>query len=215
MKSFFNSIRPNAVSAGLLERSCLPSALPNRARGRVLGMVLMLILLFVFPSSLVAQKPANINQLKATWVYNFSKFVKWNEAAFPAPAAPFVIGVLGDAPMGIQLAVIARKRKVQGRQLVIKPIPAGGDYTACHLLFVADTIGVVERRNLLRKTHEKHVLVMGEIQGFALQGACVNLLVTPQRQILFELNTEVAKRHDLTFSGQLLEYSKRVRETVN
>jgi hypothetical protein len=37
-------------------------------------------------------------QVKAVFVYNFSRFVEWPPQSFTAPDEPFVIGVLGSDP---------------------------------------------------------------------------------------------------------------------
>jgi hypothetical protein len=43
-------------------------------------------------------------QVKAVFVYNFSRFVEWPPQSFTAPNEPFVIGILGSDPFGITAA---------------------------------------------------------------------------------------------------------------
>src|SRR5437867_180076 len=53
-------------------------------------------------------------QIKAAFLYNFTKFVEWPEPAFADPKSPIVIGVLGPNPFGGELAKAIEGRKVNG-----------------------------------------------------------------------------------------------------
>ena len=46
-------------------------------------------------------------QVKAVFVYNFTRFVEWPSQTFTAPDEPFVIGVLGSDPFGHAMWVTA------------------------------------------------------------------------------------------------------------
>ena len=202
--SSYNTNRAISTASADLHSSSTPSSLRFSEWLRTFALVIGVTSLF--PSSLFAQK-ATANQLKAAWIYNFCDRVQWNTQAFPAAETPLVIYVLGDASMGAELSVVAFKKKVQGRQLIVKRVKAGGDYAKCHLLFVSDTIGAVERRKVLAQTRGKDVLVVGEILGFAEQGACVNLFMNAERRVGFELNEAAARRQQLIFDSALRQHA--------
>ncbi len=203
-----NTNRVVSTASADLRSNSTTSSLRFSVSLRALALVIGVT--FLFPSSLFAQQ-ATVNQLKAAWVYNFCNRVQWNARAFPAAETPLVIYVLGDASMGAELSVVAFKKKVQGRQLIVKRVKAGGDYAKCHLLFVSDTIGAVERRKVLAQTRGKDVLVVGEILGFAEQGACVNLFMNAQRRVGFELNEAAASRQQLIFDRALRQHATILR----
>src|SRR3990172_10053935 len=48
-------------------------------------------------------------QVKAAILFNFAKFVEWPDAAFPDPATPIIIGVLGEDPFGSALDAAKNK----------------------------------------------------------------------------------------------------------
>src|ERR1700732_1429930 len=52
--------------------------------------------------------------VKAAFLFNFTKFVEWPEGSFGDPAAPIVIGIIGDEPFGDSLLRIVAGQKAQG-----------------------------------------------------------------------------------------------------
>jgi hypothetical protein len=42
-------------------------------------------------------------QVKAAFLFNFTKFVEWPDGSFDAPQAPIVVGIIGDDPFGNDL----------------------------------------------------------------------------------------------------------------
>src|SRR5262245_37705272 len=89
-----------------------------------------------------AQSPVSKEyQIKAAFLYNFTKFVEWPQERFAGENAPFVIGVLGRNPFGDELEKIVHDRKVNGRTIVIRDFASATEASAAsrslHVLFVA------------------------------------------------------------------------------
>ena len=59
--------------------------------------------------------------IKSAFLYNFSKYIKWDQEH---SSGPFVIGVLGQSQILGPLEGIAQKKKVAGLQKVVKVKPA-------------------------------------------------------------------------------------------
>jgi len=64
-------------------------------------------------------------QVKAVFVYNFSRFVEWPPQAFTAPDEPFVIGILGGDPFGERLDEAVRGERIDQHPLPVKSAIAG------------------------------------------------------------------------------------------
>src|SRR5689334_1690426 len=58
-------------------------------------------------------------EVKAAFLFNFTKFVEWPESVFSDPQAPIVIGIIGDDPFGDSLRRIVAGQKAQGRAILI------------------------------------------------------------------------------------------------
>src|SRR4051812_10614388 len=70
-----------------------------------------------------AETPAlKEHELKAAFVYNFTKFVEWPSSSFRDANAPFVVAVAGNSPCTAELEKIAKERKINGRQMIIRRV---------------------------------------------------------------------------------------------
>lgn len=75
-------------------------------------------------------------QIKAAFLYNFTKFIEWPAEKFPDSAAPIVIGVIGSNPFGTVLADMIKDRKVNGRSIQFREINSVSEVRGLHVLFV-------------------------------------------------------------------------------
>ena len=85
-------------------------------------------------------RPITEYDLKVAYVYNFARYFTWPKEAFADARAPFVIGVLGDDPLGRGLDDVARRKTVRGRRIEIRRFKAWKDYKTCQILFGPRTL---------------------------------------------------------------------------
>src|SRR3984893_4647230 len=83
-----------------------------------------------------AAAPAREYEIKAAFLYNFTKFVDWPAQTFANANAPIVIGVLGDSPCAQALERLVKDRKVNGRTIVVRQIASAEEAKVTQLLFV-------------------------------------------------------------------------------
>src|SRR5262245_59247368 len=76
------------------------------------------------------------DQVKAAYLYNFTKFVEWPDSAFASPTAPIVIGIYGVDPFGPLIDDMVRNNTVAGRPLAVRRSVRMQDLRACHVVFV-------------------------------------------------------------------------------
>src|ERR1700686_2674516 len=117
------------------------SALSRRSHTIAVVIVLhALALMWAAPANAgaadAAAAPARECEIKAAFLYNFTKFVDWPAATFADAGAPIVIGVLGDSPCAQALERLVRDRKVNGRTIVVRRIASAEDAKLTQLLFV-------------------------------------------------------------------------------
>jgi len=75
-------------------------------------------------------------QVKAVFVYNFSRFVEWPSQAFTAPNEPFVIGILGSDPFGARLDEAVRGEQIDQHPLVVRRFRNLGEIADCRILYI-------------------------------------------------------------------------------
>ena len=141
-------------------------------------------------------------QIKAAFLYNFAKFVEWPSAAFDDPAAPIVIGILGDNPFHDDLANTIRGKKIDEHPLAVKELHSLSETTNCHILFISTS----EKKRLpeiLAGLKGTSVLTVGEMDRFTETGGMINF-VLEKTKIRFQINSDAANTGRLKISSKLL-----------
>src|SRR5262245_46124294 len=75
--------------------------------------------------------------LQAVFLFNFAQFVEWPAQAFSDPAAPLVIGVLGQDPFGSTLDDAVRGETAAGRPMVVKRYRRADEIADCQIVFIS------------------------------------------------------------------------------
>jgi hypothetical protein len=180
--------------------------LPGRNTFWLLGRTVLLLLLSTFASRGASELE---NELKAAFLYNFTKFVEWPAEAFESTNAPIRFAVLGDEEFGARLKLLLKEKKAHGRSFEVQTITSGQDSKNFHIVFVP---GLEARRALpvLEVTNKRAILTIGESDEFLGQGGIISLFFD-EAQIAFEVNAEPAKKAGLEISSKLLRLAKKRR----
>lgn len=144
-------------------------------------------------------------QVKAAFLYNFSRFVEWPASAFNWKGAPFVIGILGQDPFGPYLEEIVEDEKAGDRRIIIKRFNSVAEVSECHILFV-NTGAAAENIRALRN---KSILTVSDEANFARDGGMIRFF-TDNNKIRLQINVAAARSASLNISAKLL----RVAEIV-
>jgi len=148
-------------------------------------------------------------QVKAAFLYNFSKFVEWPAAVMPQGASPIVVGVFGKNPFGAELEKLVRDKTINEHPIKIRQPQTPEDLRSCHMVFVSDEEGK-RLPELLAALKGASVLTVGESQKFAELGGIINF-VQEDGKLRFEINGDSAVSAGLRISAQLLKLAKTVR----
>ncbi len=178
----------------------------GRVRGRRIVWLLIGLLLVSAFSAPVHAASFQEYQLKAVFLYNFINFVTWPDEAFSAPDRPFTIGILGKNPFGSFLEKVVSRETFKGRPILLKRADALDELADCQILF----IGKSNRARLgaiLESVSPKHVLTVGDFDGFIQTGGMINLTHADQR-VRIEINIQTTRNADLGVSSKLLRVAK-------
>lgn len=162
----------------------------------------LVLVAWLVPSPLRAADDAGelAYKVKAGYLFNFARFVEWPARGTNA-AATFRIGIVDDggayAVMSAQLA----GKQVQGRTVETQQLKPGDDLRACDIVFVVRS-RARHLGDLLQKLGDAPVLTVGDSEGFAEQGGCINF-VQQGEHIRFEVNLEAAERARLKISSKI------------
>jgi hypothetical protein len=146
-------------------------------------------------------------ELKAAFLYNFAKFVDWPPAAFPEPATPVILCVLGDDAIGASLERVVKGETLNDRRLVVRRLRDPQEVRDCHVLFVSPAEKHISQ--LLASLREAGVLTVGDGNDFLDQGGMIRFFLE-QNRVRFDINLDAAERSRLKLSSKLLRLARAV-----
>lgn len=181
------------------------------ALGRALGLALALALP---PPGWAADDPADepVQRLKVVYLYNFTRFIAWPDAAV---GDAFVIAVLGDADLAEALRALEYGgRRAEGRPIRIRSVDTPAQVSDAQIVFVG-TDAVSDLPLLLARTRDKPVLLVGDSPGLARRGVGINFflqrdILGAEQQLRFEINPAALEKRGLTVMVDLYEVAEIV-----
>jgi hypothetical protein len=148
----------------------------------------------------ILQDPNTGNsKIKATFIYNFTKYIDWPEKY---KEGNFVIGVLGTTPFYNDLTALLSTKTVGAQKFEIKSFTTVESVSGnCHILFIpAENSSVLPE--VLKKMKGKSTLIVTEKSGLAKQGSAINFIVDNNKQ-RFEMNRTNIEKYSLKVSTTL------------
>jgi hypothetical protein len=147
-------------------------------------------------------------QIKAAFLFNFTKFVEWPQECFADDTSPLVIAVLGTNQFGDELRKVVQDRKVNGRDIVVTTVTSLEAPRTIHLLFV-DARGEAQFRGHLGRLRAAGVLTVGESDQFIAGGGIIAFTLVADK-VRFEINQTAAEQARLKLRAQLLKLATAV-----
>jgi hypothetical protein len=180
--------------------------IPSTSRG-FLAIVGAALLCCAHPA---AQAPETLeNDVKAAFLFNFTKFVDWPAAAFAGETDTLRVCVVADAAFTRSVDRIIEGETVRGRPLR-RVVPGPSEIARCHVLYVGDS-EMARAHTFLSSVGYAPVLTVGESPRFIEQGGTISFIVVNDR-VRFDVNLRAAARARLTVSSKLLRVARHLEE---
>jgi hypothetical protein len=148
------------------------------------------------------------DDVKAAFLFNFTKFVEWPPGAFTGTSDPLNVCVTGDAAVLRAVEGAIAGERVEGRPLTLVA-PPPPDAAGCHILYLGR--GAADRARLMAAAVKRPVLVVGDSPEVLQQGAAIAFLVE-ERRVRFDIDPAAATRAGLKVSSKLLRVARHVVE---
>lgn len=153
------------------------------------------------------QSVQNEYDVKAAFIYNFTKYIEWPPSALPGNT-PIVIGIVGRDPFGRSLDELLHGKTVSGRSFRVRRLTwTDEEISGCHVLFV--TAGASDPARL-SKLRGRPVLTIGESPGFTSKGGIINFVIEGGR-VRFDVNPDLANAAGIQISSKLLSLARSSR----
>jgi len=151
---------------------------------------------------------ANEYEVKAAFLFNFTRFVDWPPSS---GNDSHCIGIAGADPFGAALEDALNGRTAGGHRFSVKHFKPGAE-SACEVVFIAETDGK-KLRAILGRLQGSPVLTVGEAPGFCRSGGVIAFKIEDNK-VRLEINPDAAQRSRLQISSKLLSLATLVRESV-
>ncbi len=151
-----------------------------------------------------AQEHPTEAQVKAAYLYNFGKFVRWQ---ITASGDTFDICVLGKDPFHGALESTVAGEKIDGKSIVARDITTS-ESSRCQILFIS-TSEEARLKAVLTAARRTNTLTVSDIPEFAEHGGMIGL-VNVGGKIRFEVNVSAVNDAGINVSSQLLKVALKV-----
>ena len=157
------------------------------------------------------QKPSEY-QVKATYLYNFGRFIKWPNSIPASKGDSFSVCVLGQDPFGSILDSTLAGESLDSKPVVLHRFSKPQDAADCRILFISSN----EEKHLseiLATLDENGVLTVSDMPGFARRGGMIQFVLEGDR-VRFQINLASAENAKLTLSSELLKVAASVQRSA-
>lgn len=183
----------------------------SQARESGWGWVVAGIVLFgalAAPRPVLAQATSNVDEftLKAAFLFNFTRFVRWPDSTFESADSPFRICVAGTDPFGARLDALAERRVGERRIEIDRPSEAAA-LRRCQIIYLGDAAPALLSAKALSNEAATSLTVSSEAR-FAREGGMI-ALVTNGGRVRLHVNLDSLRKSKLQVSAKLLEVAER------
>lgn len=152
--------------------------------------------------------PLSQAQIRAAFIFNFSKFAEWPSSAYVDAGSPLTVCFVGAEDVRTAFQSLSAGKAVTGRFVEDRSIKSAGDLRGCQLVYVDSSNGmlVIDAMKYLRQCN---ALVVGTSDDFLARGGMIRLVVENNR-MRFDVNVGAAGRAKIHLSSKLLALARSV-----
>jgi hypothetical protein len=191
-----------ALAASERTSSCLRRSASSS--GLQIAAVLLVVALSFSSLHSETRKPTEY-EVKAAYLYNFGKFIKWP----PSSESTFEICVFGNDPFGISLDSLTAGESLDGKRLAIRRISSTTEAQKCRILYVSRS-EQGRAPSILEAVKHLPILTVSDIPNFLDDGGVISFVMQGDR-VRFQVSLPAAERAGLSLSSELLKVAVSVK----
>ena len=179
------------------------------SRRFIVPVLILLALLIPGGASAVEQRTATgEDNIKATFLFNFTKFVDWPPTSGAPSHEPFRLCVVAEPAFVAIVDRTIEQETVAGRPLqrVVPASPAAAG--TCQILFLG-RLESDRAERWIAAVRDSPVLVVSESNAAWDRGAHINFILEANR-VRFDVNPDAASRAGISISSKLLRVARHV-----
>lgn len=177
-----------------------------RTSGMLSSSVLLCLLIVFSLSVFVPVHASDISKedkIKASYVFNFIRFIKWPKTVLDNNAKPINVCAINRNNHFSKAFQPVISKVVNGHPLEFHRITNIEQVSHCHLIYI-DQAEKNNLDNLLPIVNKHKILSISDIKTFCAQGGIIGM-VNKKGKIRVEINLDVAREAGFKISSNLLE----------
>ncbi len=160
----------------------------------------------VLPMSVQAEKAQLELRVKSAFIYNFTKYITWQETPVNAGTEFLRICVVRDREVFDLMRETIAMKPSQGRVVDVVLLRERNEISDCHVAYVPEARSMQDWR---REMQVAGLVTIGEGSRFVDDGGVFGFVIVDDK-IRFEINLELAESKGIKISSKLLSLAKRV-----
>jgi hypothetical protein len=167
------------------------------------GFAFLTLLLF-HSAMVVALDPTSVSEyeVKAAYVYNFTRFIDWPTEVLVNPNAPIVIGVIGNNDFASILENMVKGKTVQSHPISVHVIKWPADVNACQIICIS-SYEQQRAKEIVGALQNLPILTITEAEKGSRSKGVINFQVE-EGKVRFEIDQASAAKARLKISSKLL-----------
>lgn len=155
------------------------------------------------PLSADARSAADEASVKASYLFNFMKFVSWPDSVV---SQQVIVCVLGSNPFGSVIETLNGREIRNSIIRVVTDVPLE-QTKYCHVVYVSRSESGRLMPTLLR-LRQMPILTVSDIEGFSGKGGIIELITSKDGDVSFRVSQKSAEDVGLRVSSKLLSLSR-------
>ena len=156
-----------------------------------------------------ATPPASTEyEVKAAYLLNFGRFVRWPGARAVASGQTFPVCVMGEDPFGAILDATVRDEKIENLAVIASRVSTPQEASGCKILFLSRS-EQGQARKTMAALKNAGVLTVSDMPDFLERGGIIQFVIRGNK-VRFEVNLDNAQEAGLTLSSDLLKVADAV-----
>lgn len=214
------------IIAGTEGRDLEEYLLMRRKKYNIILLVFTLFICTAIPAAGNDSPEFREYQVKAAFLYNFTKFVDWPDETMSDTSKPFIIGIICDEGTYKDAYAPLEKEQVKGKNIILRHmnklvLPTNPENDSleefqasikqvqeCHLLFICKSAGK-KHSDIIRIVGESPILTVTESSDFSEEYSVINFVKQDQK-VRFEISLTQAKKSHVKVRSGLLRLAVRV-----
>jgi hypothetical protein len=153
-----------------------------------------------------ADAPTREYKVKAAFIYNFTQFIQWPDAAFASKDSVFIVATVGTDPFDGALDDAMAGKTVANHSVTVEHFATVDNIGACQLLFVPASQDS-SLSALFAKINGVPVLTVGESDAFPQAGGGIRFFLEDNK-IRFEINPDPIEAVGIKVSAKLMKLAR-------